>query len=148
MQSLATHDRLPPGLEGILAAAPPCVTIARSGEGSCFGKHRSSAADMTRRCAVQLLYILLLLFAQQTAYSHAAWHAGEHSQQHRKSDASFHGKLCGLHGVFCEVLGGIQGSSAGAFIAVSPASVTEWRAEVALVLPLQSPLSRGPPPAP
>jgi len=102
---------------------------------------------MTKRRFTQLVYVLLLLFAQQVAYTHAAWHARENAPVHQpaKGDASLQGDLCGLHGTFSQVLGGVQ---PGTFHLSGAQGVGE------AILPhfrpcngrrLQVPLPRGPP---
>ena len=67
---------------------------------------------MRWRKFVPLLCILALLFAQQAAFAHAAWHAAEQAAgQERPHDASFQDELCDLHGAFGEVLGALPQSA-------------------------------------
>ena len=59
-----------------------------------------------KRTLLQLACVLLLLFAQQSALTHAAWHAHERHPAQQDSDVSFQGGLCDLHIAFGAVLGG------------------------------------------
>ena len=101
---------------------------------------------MSSRRLVRYLCIVALLFAQQVAYAHSAWHAGEQGTRHeRNHDASFHGKLCGLHGAFCEVLGALP----SVLSPLPPSHATHAHptglCAAWVVLPLPTPPSRGPP---
>jgi len=100
-----------------------------------------------KRALLQLVCILLLLFAQQSALTHAAWHAHQpHSAQHDGRDkASFNGSLCDLHVAFSAVLGGAHASPVHHAVreCVDERIV---RYTVPLLLSVApSPLSRGPP---
>lgn len=102
--------------------------------------------QMRWRKVVPFLCIFLLLFAQQAAFTHAAWHAGEHAADHeRPQDSSFHDKLCDLHGAFGEVLGALPQAAdplptaAQAHILCGEAP-REW-----VAFALQTPPSRAPP---
>lgn len=101
---------------------------------------------MRWRKFVPLLCILALLFAQQAAFGHAAWHAGEQAAgQERPHDASFHDQLCDLHGAFGEVLGALPQSAdrlptAAVAHILSGEAPREWAA-----FPLRTPPSRAPP---
>jgi len=58
--------------------------------------------------------MLLLLFAQQTALTHAAWHATHESppaQQDGKGKGSFQSGLCNQHFAFSQVLSGAHAAS-------------------------------------
>jgi len=64
-----------------------------------------------KRVSLRLACVFLLLFAQQSALTHAAWHAhGQVPAQHHDGEdkASFQGSLCSLHVVFSQVLGGVH----------------------------------------
>jgi hypothetical protein len=101
---------------------------------------------MRWRKVVPLLCIFLLLFAQQAAFAHAAWHAGEQAAgQERPHDASFHDKLCDLHAAFGDVLGALPQTADSAPAAaqarvLSGEGSREWAA-----FALQTPPSRAPP---
>ena len=63
---------------------------------------------MTKRRFTAFFCVFLLLFAQQAALTHAAWHAHhEHASTSRAAahDGSLQGELCALHGPFTQVLG-------------------------------------------
>lgn len=111
------------------------------------------------RIALRLTCVFLLLFAQQSAFTHLAWHAGAKLQaqaQQSAADAPAHdapdGKtglhvagLCDLHGAFSQVLGGVQ-SSAPPVLGAGNAPGVESHPPVATVVArLLAPLSRGPP---
>jgi hypothetical protein len=101
---------------------------------------------MTRRYVLHFVCILLLLFAQQAALTHAAWHAGQNSGTHEgRHDESAQGAFCSLHVAFGEVLGTIQPASPP--VALVPA-VAEHLAAAALDaarIVLHLPPARGPP---
>jgi hypothetical protein len=103
---------------------------------------------MTGRYAIRLLCIFVLLFAQQAAYTHAAWHAGEQTQHRSKQDATLQDSLCALHGALSQVLGGIHGTPAAAAEACIACCVNEGRCNAPFVALLHSPPARGPPAAP
>lgn len=68
---------------------------------------------MTKRSLrfTSILCVLLLLFAQHSAFAHAAFHAhGDQAPAHEEdqSDKSFQSTLCALHGAFGQVLGGVE----------------------------------------
>jgi hypothetical protein len=96
--------------------------------------------------ALRVVFVVLLLFAQQAAFTHAAWHAGEHRPtQQSEQDASFQGTLCGLHAAFGEVLGAVAGTASPLLLSrfgqCEPAPVfVDW-----VVLPSLPPRTRGPP---
>ena len=103
---------------------------------------------LTRSFAQAILYIVLLLFAQQSAYMHAAWHAGDHSSQHheQKSDeSSLHGQLCGLHGVFGQVLGGLQPTTSLGLASQYVSAAPDCQRHAFVPLRTFIPYSRGPP---
>jgi len=102
---------------------------------------------MTRRRFTQFIYIFLLLFAQQSAFTHAVWHAQEHSPAHHEDngDTSFQGELCGLHGAFTQVLGGVQPAEKHPPPTQVDAETIEHRSGAQVTLELHVPLSRGPP---
>ncbi|OGA11044.1 MAG: hypothetical protein A2W68_12610 [Betaproteobacteria bacterium RIFCSPLOWO2_02_64_14] len=102
---------------------------------------------MTRRRFTQFIYIFLLLFAQQNAFTHAVWHAREQPPAHHEDqgDASFQGKLCGLHGALSQVLGGVQAAEAHDANSQGVAEPIVHRSSAQVFLELRVPLSRGPP---
>ena len=102
---------------------------------------------MTRRSFTRFIYIFVLLFAQQNAFTHAAWHAQEHPPAHHEGDgdASFQGGLCGLHGAFTQVLGGVQTAEKHHPCTQIDAETIEHRPDAQVTLELHVPLSRGPP---
>jgi hypothetical protein len=103
---------------------------------------------MTRHRVTHLICIFLLLFAQQSAFTHAAWHhAHEHSPAHHQDqdDASFQGELCGLHGAFSQVLGGVQTAVVHHLLPQRIAGTIAHRPGACIVPELHVPLSRGPP---
>jgi hypothetical protein len=102
---------------------------------------------MTRRRFTQFIYIFLLLFAQQSAFTHAVWHAREKPPAHHEDqgDTSFQGKLCGLHGALSQVLGGVQAVEIHHAIPAAIAEPIAQRSGARVVLELLVPLSRGPP---
>ena len=66
------------------------------------------------RRALSAFAFVLLLFAQQAALTHAAWHVGEDlavAHHDGKEKKSFQGSLCDLHGLFNQVLGGAKGAA-------------------------------------
>jgi hypothetical protein len=101
---------------------------------------------MSSRNLVRILCILALLFAQQAALTHAAWHAGEQTAgQERRHDASFQDKLCDLHGVFCQVLGALP-KAAAILPTMHPAHIVACSATAGCVVTaLHTPPSRAPP---
>ncbi len=98
------------------------------------------------RKLVHYLCILLLLFAQQAAYTHAAWHAGEQGERHdRPHDTSFDAKLCDLHGAFAQVLGALPGSPTSLPDVPPCDEQVSVPAAACVVPPVPVPTSRGPP---
>jgi hypothetical protein len=102
---------------------------------------------ITRRFA-HFICIFLLLFAQQSALTHSAWHAQEHSPAHQqdKGDASIQGTLCELHGVLSQVLSAVQAPEVRYACTPGVAEAIVFRAGARVVPELLVPLSRGPPP--
>jgi hypothetical protein len=102
---------------------------------------------MTTRSFKAFIYVFLLLFAQQVALTHAAWHAREHTPAHQtgKGDASLQGDLCGLHGAFSQVLGGAQTGAVQLAIPLGVADAIPPYSGLYVALRLHAPLSRGPP---
>jgi hypothetical protein len=106
---------------------------------------------MTKCRFSRFVCVFLLLFAQQSALAHAAWHAYTHTpwqdeQDHEdQDDASFQGKLCGLDGAFCQVLGGAQASAVHHALPQGSAETIAYRPHACVVPELHIPLSRGPP---
>jgi len=102
---------------------------------------------MTRRRYTQFIYIFLLLFAQQSAFTHAVWHAREPAPAHHEDhdDTSFQGGLCGLHGAFTQVLGGVQAAEWRHPRPRIVAGTIEHRCCARVTLALHLPLPRGPP---
>jgi hypothetical protein len=64
--------------------------------------------DRMKRTILQLVCAFCLLFAQQSALTHAVWHA--HGDVPVKEDSkhksSLQDDLCNLHGLFTQVVGG------------------------------------------
>ena len=102
---------------------------------------------MKKRRFTPLVYVFLLLFAQQSAFTHAVWHAQAHPPAHYQdnSDASFQGELCGLHGAFTQVLGGVQPADKYPPRRQIDDETIEHRSGACVTLELHVPLCRGPP---
>lgn len=69
-----------------------------------------------KRAFVHLACLFLLLFAQQSALTHAAWHATHKLppvQQDGNGKGSFQSGLCNLHVAFSQVLGGVHTAPLG-----------------------------------
>jgi len=100
-----------------------------------------------RRGFLHFVWIFLLLFAQQSAFTHAAWHAhGQPPAHHDSSDrASFQGDLCGLHVAFSEVLGGVQATPVHHSVRDGVAERIAQRPRLCGFVETLTPLSRGPP---
>ena len=100
-----------------------------------------------RRGFLRFVWIFLLLFAQQSALTHAAWHAhGQPPAQHDSNDPiSFQGDLCGLHAAFSQVLGGVQTNSVHHTARDSVAERIAHRPRLCGFVEALIPLSRGPP---
>ena len=100
-----------------------------------------------RRGFLQFVWIFLLLFAQQGALTHAAWHAhGQPPAQHDSKDkASFQGGLCGLHVAFSQVLGGVQATTAQYLVRDGVAERIAQQPRPFGFVETLTPLSRGPP---
>jgi hypothetical protein len=102
-----------------------------------------------KRTVLSLFYVLAMLFAQQTALTHASWHvpgrAPAQEQQSHQGKVSFHSALCDFHGSFAQVLGGAHGSvvHCNDRDVIAHSAVEHARAHPALKLP--APRSRGPP---
>ena len=96
---------------------------------------------------LRLVCICLLLFAQQSALTHAAWHAhGQTPAQHDSNDkASFQGGLCDLHVAFSQVLGGVQATPVQHLVWDSVAERIAQRPRLCGFVETLVPLSRGPP---
>ena len=94
-----------------------------------------------------LACIFLLLFAQQAALAHAAWHAqgGRPAKHERKDNASIQGGLCDLHGVFNTVLGGVNAHPALDVARERTDERIARCAQTAFFSDVPNPLSRGPP---
>lgn len=101
---------------------------------------------MTRR-TFSLFFCVALLLAQQGAFMHAAWHAHEDFSAHHQeqSDASLQGELCGLHGVFSQVLGGVEPGALHHAVPQAIAEAVAYRPAIQPVFDLLAPFSRGPP---
>ena len=101
-----------------------------------------------RRTLIHFGFALLLLFAQQVALAHAAWHAFDPASEHRQEqgDASFQGELCSLHGVFGQLLGGVQSDAPELAVAPNVAADAAHAPVLRFVLFTELPRSRGPPP--
>jgi hypothetical protein len=100
-----------------------------------------------KRVFLQLSCVLLLLFAQQVALTHAAWHAhGQPPVQHDSKDkASFQGGLCDLHVAFSQVLGGVQAAPVHHSVRIGVAERIAQRPHLCGFVETLTPLSRGPP---
>jgi len=97
--------------------------------------------------ALQFVCIFLLLFAQQSALTHAAWHAhGQQPAQHDSKDkVSFQGSLCDLHVAFSAVLGGAHASPVHHAARECIDERIVHRPHALRVAESPTPLSRGPP---
>jgi hypothetical protein len=91
--------------------------------------------------------IFVLLFAQQAALTHAAWHAGEPGPEQHQDDgkASFHGGLCDLHHAFTQVLGGVQAAMPVCAIQHARNPLAARHGDSVSFVEFLAPLSRGPP---
>lgn len=100
-----------------------------------------------RRALFRFACILLLLFAQQGALTHAAWHANASSpvQNDTHGKASFHGGLCDLHHAFGQVLGGVHTAASLCPTRTTAADLVKPHSFSAGILSFLAPLSRGPP---
>ena len=100
-----------------------------------------------RRRLLHFGFAFLLLFAQQVALAHAAWHAFDPASEHRQEqgDASFQGELCSLHGVFGQVLGGVQCDALALAVAPNVAADAAHAPVLRFVLFTELYRSRGPP---
>ena len=100
-----------------------------------------------QRVVLRLACVLLLLFAQQGALTHAAWHAKSSTpaEQGSSGKASFHGGLCDLHHAFSQVLGGVQAAVPVCF--AHPRGLAQHKPCLYSdgILSLSLPLCRGPP---
>lgn len=95
---------------------------------------------------LQFVCIFLLLFAQQSALTHAAWHAGQQQiQLDSKDKVSFQGSLCDLHAVFGTVLGGAHASPVHQAAQSCIEERIAQRPRPLLFTTVPTPLSRGPP---
>jgi hypothetical protein len=96
---------------------------------------------------LRLACIFLLLFAQQVAVTHAAWHAHGKSpaQQENKGKVSFQGGLCSLHAAFSQVLGGVQSTPAQHSVQDGIAERVAQRPGLCHIVAALTPPSRGPP---
>jgi hypothetical protein len=106
------------------------------------------ALPMTKRRFTAFFCVFLLLFAQQAALTHAAWHAQlEHeshpAQQH--DDASLQGELCALHGAFTQVLGGVHSDAARVEAPIAVVNAIAGPTDRGISITLRAPRSRGPP---
>lgn len=100
-----------------------------------------------KRVFLKLACIFLLLFAQQSALTHAAWHAhGQPPVEHDSKDkASFQGGLCDLHAAFSQVLGGVQAIPVRHSVRNGVAERVTQRPRLCGFVETLTPLSRGPP---
>lgn len=114
------------------------------------------------------LYILLLLVAQQSALSHATWHAlghGEvregdthahaehshdhpdgHSHHHDEPAGGGHANLCAFDLTFGQMLGGAHGACALPVVFEWPARIATYVFNPRLGAEAVPAISRGPPP--
>lgn len=99
-----------------------------------------------QRVLLRVVCVLALLFAQQSALTHAAWHAGAAAPAQQDSKGGLHGGSCDLHYAYAQVLGGVQ--STAALCLAEPVIHEPAIARVAAVgvTRFLAPLSRGPPP--
>jgi len=101
-----------------------------------------------RRICLHLACIFLLVFSQQVALAHLASHAqhGKPPAQHdSKGKSSFQSGLCGLHGAFAQVLGGVSAASAIHSVRTCVAEHTSHQPVPYRTLESLTPPSRGPP---
>jgi hypothetical protein len=107
----------------------------------------STRSIVTKRGFTHFVSIFFLLFAQQGAFVHAAWHARQQApvQHQDQGKASFQGDLCGLHGAFSQVLGGVQPTAVHHSVPQRIDKAIAHRPGACVVLELHVPHSRGPP---
>ena len=100
-----------------------------------------------KRVYLHLACILLLLFSQQVALAHFASHVhGEPpAQQDGKGKASFQSGLCGLHGAFAQVLGGVGAASPIHSPRHCVAERASYQSDSYYTAAALTPPSRGPP---
>lgn len=99
-----------------------------------------------QRILLTVVCVVLLLFAQQGALTHAAWHAGATSASHDKGDkGGLERSLCDLHKSLSQVTGGVPAQAVVSIVAVEPKAVLAGRWLPAAVVHFLAPLSRGPP---
>lgn len=104
---------------------------------------------------MQLCCIFLLLFAQQSALTHALWHAAggheSHSQHAAHTDAHDHEseaerELCAYHLAFGTLLGGHHGAAAALLPTDPPGTHASLRQTGRITAEPVPAVSRGPPP--
>ena len=119
---------------------------------------------MRSQRSLHYLCILLLLFAQQVALSHAAWHAlghvpgdahahadghsghdGDHQHHPDEPSNGSQAHLCEFDAVFGQVLGGVPGACALPLVADLPASIASYVFNPRLGTEVVPAISRGPP---
>lgn len=71
---------------------------------------RQPRTAILKRTLLTVLYALLLMTAQQSALTHAAWHAGGEAPAHQDGKGTAPDNLCDLHHACAQVLGGVQGA--------------------------------------
>ena len=99
-----------------------------------------------RRGFVQLLFAMLLLFAQQQALAHLIqhWHDGYPAQSDGGGKQKSHSELCDFHATFAELLGASVCALAMVLDAGSTKPADQFSAQ-ARPTRLVIPSSRGPP---
>ena len=99
-----------------------------------------------QRVVLRLACIILLLFAQQSALTHAAWHAKQTAPlEQENSGKAVHGGLCDLHHAFSQVLGGVQAAMSVCFVHARAVDLQYPCLYSPGILALLPPLCRGPP---
>lgn len=108
---------------------------------TAWPKHRH-----VQRIFLTIVCVFMLLFAQQGALTHAAWHAGATSTTHDKGGkGGFEGSLCDLHKSLSQVTGGVPAPAVVNVVATEPAASFAGHPLPAVVVHFLAPLSRGPP---
>lgn len=108
---------------------------------------RQPQIAVLKSCLLVALYALLLITAQQSALSHAAWHAGAQTPPHHDGQGPApDNSLCDLHHACTHVLGGAQGAPPLWPVGSHTHVLTAAPALPGGAARFLGPLSRGPPP--